>query len=111
MEAVAGYNLLVETLRETGLLKDPPLLEYAENGKPFLKNYSDLHFNISHCRTHIALALSHSPVGIDVESLRRVSPSLIKRVCSDEELHIISQSSDPDMEFLRLWTRKEAYLK
>lgn len=111
MEAVAGYNLLVETLRETGLLKDPPLLEYAENGKPFLKNYSDLHFNISHCRTHIALALSHSPVGIDVESLRRVSPSLIKRVCSDEEQHIISQSSDPDMEFLRLWTRKEAYLK
>ena len=111
IEAVAGYDLLVTTMRETGMLEELPMIALTESGKPYMTNYADYHFNLSHCRTHIALALSGTPVGIDVESTRKVSPSLIKRVCSAAEQQMIAESAKPDMEFLRLWTRKEAYLK
>ncbi|MBO4589151.1 MAG: 4'-phosphopantetheinyl transferase superfamily protein [Bacteroidales bacterium] len=111
IETAATYSLLVEMLQSNGLLKELPSIEYAENGKPFLTNYPDLHFNLSHCRLYVAVAIHRSPVGVDIECRRKVTPALIRRVCSDDEQLSISLSKDPDMEFLRLWTRKEAYLK
>ena len=111
IETAATFSLLVEMLQNNGLLKELPSIEYAENGKPFLKNYPDLHFNLSHCRLYVAVAIHRSPVGVDIECRRNVTPALIRRVCSDDEQLSISLSKDPDMEFLRLWTRKEAYLK
>lgn len=111
IEATASYSLLVEMLRSNGLLKELPLIEYAEGGKPYIKNYPKLHFNLSHCRRYVAVAIHSSPVGVDIECRRKVSQSLIRRVCSEDERHLIAASQEPDMEFLRLWTRKEAYLK
>ncbi|MCR4812609.1 MAG: 4'-phosphopantetheinyl transferase superfamily protein [Bacteroidales bacterium] len=111
IEATASYSLLVEMLRSNGLLKELPLIEYAEGGKPYMKNYPEMHFNLSHCRRYVAVAIHSSPVGVDIECRRKVSQSLIKRVCNESERLSIAVSQDPDMEFLRLWTRKEAYLK
>lgn len=111
-ERVAARHLLAEGLRQMGLYREFPDVEYDNNGKPFLANYNGIHFNLSHCREYVAVAIdSCSPVGIDVESRRRVSPSLVKRVCSEAEQKMIATAADPDMEFLRLWTRKEAWLK
>lgn len=110
-EKTAAYSLLVEALRTTGQFKEMPIIDYGERGKPFLTNYASLHFNISHCRSHVAIAIHSSPVGVDIECRRKVSQSLIKRVCSKSEQLSIAASQDADMEFLRLWTRKEAYLK
>lgn len=111
IETAATYSLLVEMLRSNGQLEELPIIEYAEGGKPFLKNYSNLHFNLSHCRRYVAVAIHSSPVGVDIECRRKVSQSLIRRVCSEDEQQSIAAAQDPDMEFLRLWTRKEAYLK
>ena len=111
IETAATYSLLVEMLRSNGQVDELPIIEYAESGKPFLKNYSNLHFNLSHCRRYVAVAIHGSPVGVDIECRRKVSQSLIRRVCSEDEQHLIAASQEPDMEFLRLWTRKEAYLK
>ena len=111
IEATASYSLLVEMLRSNGLLKELPSIEYAEGGKPYIKNYPELHFNLSHCRRYVAVAIHSSPVGVDIECRRKVSQSLIKKVCSEDEQQTIAASQEPDMEFLRLWTCKEAYLK
>lgn len=111
IETAASYSLLVEMLRSNGLLKELPSIEYAEGGKPYIKNYPELHFNLSHCRRYVAVAIHNSPVGVDIECRRKVSQSLIKKVCSEDEQHLIAASQEPDMEFLRLWTRKESYLK
>lgn len=111
IEATASYSLLVEMLRSNGLLKELPSIEYAEGGKPYIKNYPELHFNLSHCRRYVAVAIHSSPVGVDIECRRKVSQSLIKKVCSEDEQQTIAASQEPDMEFLRLWTRKESYLK
>lgn len=111
IEAAASYSLLVEMLQSKGLLEELPFIEYAEGGKPYMKNYPEMHFNLSHCRRYVAVAIHSSPVGVDIECRRKVSQSLIRRVCSEDEQQSIAAAQDPDMEFLRLWTRKESYLK
>lgn len=111
IEAAASYSLLVEMLQSKGLLEELPSIEYAEGGKPYIKNYPELHFNLSHCRRYVAVAIHSSPVGVDIECRRKVSQSLIRRVCSEDEQQSIAAAQDPDMEFLRLWTCKESYLK
>jgi len=111
-EKTAAYSLLVEAMKRMSLYRELPITEYAENGKPYLKNYPHLHFNLSHCSRYVAVALNErTPVGIDIECRRKVSTSLIKRVCNREEQQTIAEATDSDLEFLRIWTRKEAYLK
>lgn len=110
-EKVAAYVLLVKMMREEGCLKQLPLFQYDENGKPHLSNYPSLHFNISHCKKAVAVALHHAEVGIDIECRRPVSQALMERVCCAEELSLIRSSADAELEFIRLWTRKEALLK
>ena len=87
-------------------------VEHNPNGAPFLPDHPNLHISLSHCRTAVAVAVCEERnVGIDIESRRRISPSLMERVCCPEELETVHRSNDPEMEFLRLWTRKEAVLK
>lgn len=87
-------------------------VEHDAHGAPYLPARPDLHISISHCRTAVAVAVStQGPVGIDVESRRRIGDSLVQRVCTPNEKAAIDRSDDPTMEFLRYWTRKEAVLK
>lgn len=87
-------------------------VEHNTLGAPCLPERPDLHISLSHCRTAVAVAVSNSgPVGIDIESRRRISDSLMQHVCTPSELETIHASDDPTMAFLRLWTRKEAVLK
>ncbi|MFX5108420.1 hypothetical protein ABTC70_19765, partial [Acinetobacter baumannii] len=51
------------------LLGHAPSFACEAGGKPVLAG-NTLHFNISHCDSHVALALCGSaPVGVDVESV------------------------------------------
>jgi len=85
---------------------------HDSRGAPYLPDRPGLFVSLSHCRRAVAAAVSRERrVGIDVESRRRVSDSLVERVCSPDELALVRASSDPTMAFLRLWTRKEAVLK
>lgn len=87
-------------------------IEHTEKGAPFIPELPNLYISISHCRTAVAVAACEGRrVGIDIESRRKVSPSLIERVCTSDETATIQSSDDLTMAFLRLWTRKEAVLK
>lgn len=83
----------------------------GQHGKPFLKEYPDIHFNISHCKTAIAVAVSSEPIGIDIESIRKHTPALVERTMNPQESRQIMESSDPQREFIRLWTIKESVFK
>lgn len=94
------------------LLGFEPVVEHDRQGAPYLRDHPELHISLSHCRTAVAAAVSHDgPVGIDVESRRRIDEGLMRRVCTADEQAAIDRSADPTMAFLRLWTRKEAVLK
>ncbi len=85
--------------------------EYGENGKPFLKHLKDTFFNISHCKNGIAVAVDNEPVGIDIEAIREPSDGLIDKVMNADESKFINASANPNLEFTRLWTQKEAVCK
>lgn len=105
-----SYVMLREILESLGL-SHPFLFEKNEHGKPFLKDNPDIHFNISHCKNGIAVAVSDQPIGIDIESYRNVSDSLIRYTMNEEERRIIAESANPVRTFTEYWTKKEAVFK
>ncbi len=94
------------------LVGDDIAIEHNSQGAPYITGQPSMHISISHCRTAVAVAISEKyRIGIDIESHRKVSTSLMERVCTADELAEIRTSADPTMTFLRFWTRKEAVLK
>ena len=111
MESALAYIELSRALALRGLQDIKPRFEYNEHGKPYLPTYPNLHFSISHCSQAVGCILSEMPCGLDIERVRRASPSLISKTMNRNEEHQISSSSHPEVEFIRLWTRKEAVFK
>ena len=86
-----------------------PQIEFEKGvkGKPFLKDYADFHFNISHSGDFLAVAFANSSVGVDVEKIRPVNPKIANRFFTKEEEEFIKNEND----FFYVWTRKEAFIK
>lgn len=76
-----------------------------------LQEPKGLHFNLSHCRLAVACALSDGPVGVDVQDWAPRHSSVAKQVCCPAELRILERSAAPEIDFAKLWTRKESYGK
>lgn len=107
----AAYLLLCEGLRKEYGIEEPPVFEYGEHGKPAIAGHPEICFNMSHCREAAICVLSDKPVGVDIESIRRYSDSLARYTMSDAEMERIEQTERREVEFIRLWTLKEAVLK
>lgn len=99
------------------LNEDPREIRFAamESGKPYLINHPDLHFNISHTNNMVLIAISDSPVGVDVEQEERSSDMLqiLKHFFSEKELEsfLRQPATRRQKAFFTGWTRKEAILK
>lgn len=104
-----SYELLIELLYERSGERDLPDFIYNEHGTPYLDHGP--YFSISHCKEGIAVAVSDSPIGIDIEGIRNVDVSLIHKTMNEEECRLILSSYEPNKEFIRYWTRKEAFVK
>ncbi len=91
------------------------IIETSPSGKPYLKDYPSLFFNLSHTDNLILIAIANSPVGVDVEKNERNADkeAIIKHFFSEREQQ--SFFSQPEEErqlaFVKGWTRKEAILK
>lgn len=107
----AAYLLLCEGLRKEYGMTEPPVFEYGEHGKPAIVGHPEIYFNMSHCREAAICVLSDKPVGVDIESIRRYTESLARYTMSDEEMIQIECAERREVEFIRLWTLKEAVLK
>ena len=109
--SVLAYQLLKRGLREEYGITENPVFEYGEHGKPFIVGHPEIHFNLSHCKEAVVCAVSDSPVGVDVESIREYRESLVRYTMNDDEVRQIETSEHPEVTFIRLWTMKEAALK
>lgn len=106
-----SYELLTQLLVKWGgdNVDKMPEFVYNEHGAPYLA--VGPYFSISHCKQGIAVAVSETPIGIDIETIRPLNEGLVRKTMNDvEQTHIFS-SSHPETEFIRLWTQKEAYVK
>ena len=105
-----GAGLLAAfALRQAGA--EDLSLAYGEHEKPYLLNRKELCFNLSHSGSVAVCAVSSSPVGVDVEKPRTPTPALLRHCFTENELRWFACQPDPDRAFIRLWTRKESYLK
>ena len=105
-----AYLMLKDMLEEHyGIFED---IEFAfgPHGKPYLKDYPDINFNISHCRRAVVCAVSDRPVGADVEILQ-FDDQIAAQAFSAAEMDAVRGSADPELAFTELWTRKESCLK
>lgn len=77
----------------------------------FTRLSSGLFANLSHTDGVAMAAVSDCPVGVDVQTVRAVSAAVKSRVCAETERAEIAASPDPDRAFIRLWTKKESFVK
>ena len=106
-------NLLALTLNQ------PPeqlRIKKAEHGKPYLVDYPELAFNLSHTADRVVIAVAWDcRLGVDVEICKpRLNLSgLVEKCFAEEEAAFWQQlpESQKTQAFYSFWTRKEAFVK
>lgn len=88
---------------------DQHKIEYRQNGKPYLKDSTDFFFNISHSGDLIAVAVSGSELGIDLQKVVPYKESLVGKITGKTERQFIE--SDITWHLNYVWAIKEAYTK
>lgn len=84
---------------------------FGKYGKPYLSEYPDVHFNISHCDAGCAVVVADCPVGVDIQDVRPFSWDVAKQVCCAQELAELDRSVNQDDLFAKIWAMKESYSK
>lgn len=110
-ESATAYLLLLETLQQLYGINEAPHFVIGPHGKPSLLEFPHIHFNTSHCHKAVICAVGDAPVGVDIEGRRSIRDSLVDYTMNAAEKERIARAEDPEMEFLKLWTAKEAVVK
>ncbi len=90
--------------------------DISKNGKPTLKNDASIHFSISHTSSDIAVAVSDSNIGIDIEAIeRRGTPwkqaeTFLNKQAS-KYIHCAETQEEKKERFTLLWCATEALAK
>ncbi len=89
------------------------MTEKNDYGKPYLADYPEIYFNLSHSEGITACMVESCQCGIDCEKVREYRPNVMKRAFSAKEREMIENASENerDLLFFTLWTLKEAYIK
>lgn len=120
IEHLLGLKLLsegLETLYGIRLSSEelPEHMTQNEFGKPYLKTYPQIIYNISHCDGLAACCFSDHQIGIDMERINKFNESIIRRLLTEEEKLFLAQYKDcPEKYnefFYRFWTLKESRIK
>ena len=116
----AGLSLLKQGLQKQYQLElsegqISEQLIFGKYGKPALKEYPDIHFNISHCDGWVGCAFSSGQVGLDLEMVAEFPESMLHRVLTQDEQQFLQQFRDDRQRyqtiFYRFWTLKESRIK
>ncbi len=87
---------------------------YGPQGKPYLKDYPDVYFSLSHSGNIVVLAVADEEVGIDVQEFRGLNERIAKRFFHQEEINLLETVLEPakrEKLFYKIWTCKEGYIK
>lgn len=103
----AAHRLLDISLKKTAGIESYSL-KYGSHGKPYLENYPEVFFNLSHCDGLVVCGVSDKEIGVDCELIRRCRGNAARKIFSDSEIDLVFNSGDPDEKFFRIWTLKEA---
>jgi 4'-phosphopantetheinyl transferase len=88
----------------------------AEYGKPYLADFPDLAFNLSHTANKMVVAMAYNcALGVDIEQckLRKTLAALVDKCFAQEEKSYWQQLPEAQQAqaFYQFWVRKEAFVK
>lgn len=107
VQSVLAFLLLrIGLYREYGMTQMPKTA-LLPNGKPYLAELPDIRFNLSHCKTGVACAISDGEVGVDIQHYVPFKASIAERIMTADEL-LEAQTGDADAVFTRLWSLMES---
>ena len=88
------------------------VVEYDQQGAPVIKNSQYKHISVSHCRDRVAVLLTMSPCGVDIECRDRRFSAIAERYLTEEE-HLVAERERIDHQtFIAIaWSAKEALYK
>jgi 4'-phosphopantetheinyl transferase len=106
-------NVLATTLNQS---PEKIRIKKAEHGKPYLVDYPELAFNLSHSADSLMIAVGwNCQLGVDIEICKpRINlTGLVDKCFAEEEAAYWNKLPEDrkKTEFYRFWTRKEAFVK
>lgn len=109
-------EILVRIIISKELKINNKYIEFDKNqyGKPYLKDYSNFNFNISHSGDYVLCAVDNKSIGIDVEEVKHIDyEGIAKGFFTTKEFdYIINQDLKFQLNrFYEIWTLKESYIK
>ncbi len=108
---IAEVLLRVILCTRFGFQNKSLVFERDLNGKPFISEIP-VHFNISHSKNQVAVAVSCKNIGVDLEKIRDVNVKLTDRYFTENEKEYINVDTTCwQTRFFEVWTKKEAILK
>ena len=108
---VLSYLLLVKMCKDISLNIVGLDFCMKSKGKPYLVEFPQLHFNMSHCAKGVACSVSDVPIGVDIQEQIIVRDTLSRKFFTEKEQAIIASSKEPIDTMTCLWTVKEAMCK
>ena len=118
-ESVVGILLLQYAMEQAGCSPVGASLAYEAKGRPYLKGV-ELDFSISHSDSVVVCAVEQNSdetaprIGVDVETVRNRSEDSMERNAErwfTESERKMFFADKQEMQFLRIWTGKEALCK
>lgn len=106
-----GAGFLLHLLKERFSIEEEPIV--LPGGKPVFREERGVHFNISHSGGFAALAFGKTPLGLDIECVKRADCKVAKRFFQKEEYAYLAGKTESEQAdvFCELWTGKEAVIK
>lgn len=109
-------EILIRTIIVENLKISNKYIRFNKNqyGKPYLKEYPNFNFNISHSGDYVLCAIDDKPIGVDVEEVKPIEcEEIAKNFFTAKEFnYIVNQDLKFQLDrFYEIWTLKESYIK
>ena len=90
---------MIRTFAAERLGMSAPKILLTEYGKPYIGGAKDFHFSISHSGHLVVIAVSDSPVGIDIEQHIPVEWRELSDTFTPVEREMLGRAADPDIDY------------
>ncbi len=114
LNSAYAFILLRYALAKEYGITDIPEFNHGDHGKPFLKDFPNIYFSMSHCAGKVVCAVADVPVGTDIQDIRKINLRAAGHFLTPDELEkvsIITDESQRTKELCRLWCIKESHSK
>ncbi len=107
------HNVLCKWMEIDPSCSAPFEIGYGKEGKPYLPDKPEVHFNLSHSGEYVCCAIGDEPVGVDIQKKTAVKEKIAERfftIADNQKLSECGEKERTDL-FFRMWSIKESFLK